>query len=528
MKSDRIISRYYLMILLIWLCGLILRVSYLNYPFQGDEAKLIPVMCRVSGGNISSVINTRHPYFLYYIVNGIVIAVSGSITEPVMRLPCVILGSLVPVMVFLFFHLWGEKKKALWGALFVAFNPFHIAFSRAIGYWEDFFVFSVLLAFSLYIIRKHARWLYVSFILALGGVLGNPLFLLQMFPLFIAGIYRKMIRLNLRSIIAASAFLAVSVFPYILFFTAGASRSYLTGKYFVNQNLTDIYYKASKGVQILIESLAMWVNYHGAVFSAFMLAVFATGAVWLVISVFRKRMRNGWLVFGFCWFIFMVLTISFGLGTYGSKTIHFSFPAIIIIVACVLGAIRKKSIEALLAVFMIGAQTIMTLQYVYDVRGMRDNYGTTLFNITAQNEWGLRENDGIKSAGYYIRKNTSPEDRFVAADIDGFRSRFYLNRWYTDTAKHGGLSHVIEHIDEFPKVRYIILKEEDILGYTRLYQDVLKRFSLNAVVVRRERMLLRIFGRGIHDSSAEIMDSGVYDRLYDKTYGKRSEVSRCL
>ncbi|MFZ2153331.1 MAG: hypothetical protein WAV41_04790 [Microgenomates group bacterium] len=178
-------------LIIITLIALSLRLAYINYPpLLWDEASI--------GYNAYSLIHTARDEYgqllplifksfgdykpgLYIYLATPFIALFGLNTLA-LRLPSIILGSLLPLLLYLVVKKLSPHHKLLplFCAILLAFNPWNIHFSR--GAWEtNVMLFELLLGTYLFISKKFT---FASIILALsfytyqGGKLFAPLLLL--------------------------------------------------------------------------------------------------------------------------------------------------------------------------------------------------------------------------------------------------------------------------------------------------------------------------------------------------------------
>src|SRR3989304_6452491 len=103
---------------------------------------------------IHSLSEWRAPLLIYATVP--TVALFGN-TIPGVRLPEVVFGSIAPVLLYLLvIKLTGSKKLAAVSALFLAFSPWHIHYSRA-GF-EVVLLLDLVMAGTLLFIKKSRLW----------------------------------------------------------------------------------------------------------------------------------------------------------------------------------------------------------------------------------------------------------------------------------------------------------------------------------------------------------------------------------
>jgi 4-amino-4-deoxy-L-arabinose transferase-like glycosyltransferase len=178
-------------LLIILFLGFIFRIAYINYPpLLWDEASI--------GYNAYSILKTgRDEYgqtlplifksfgdfkpglFIYLTVPLVALFGLNPLST---RLPSVILGSLLPLLLYLLILKLSPKSKsiALISAILLAFNPWNIHFSR--GAWEtNVLLFELLLAAYFFISQKLflSSLVFISTLYTYqGGKLMSPLIIL--------------------------------------------------------------------------------------------------------------------------------------------------------------------------------------------------------------------------------------------------------------------------------------------------------------------------------------------------------------
>ncbi|MBN1680192.1 MAG: glycosyltransferase family 39 protein [Anaerolineae bacterium] len=76
-------------------------------------------------------------------------------TEFLLRLPSVLLGVLGTVMIMLIIvELYGDLRMALWGGVWLAFNPFHIWLSRTARFYSLIFVLATLISYLFIVLYR--------------------------------------------------------------------------------------------------------------------------------------------------------------------------------------------------------------------------------------------------------------------------------------------------------------------------------------------------------------------------------------
>jgi 4-amino-4-deoxy-L-arabinose transferase-like glycosyltransferase len=173
-----------------------------------------------------------------------------SLSATTTRMPSVILGSLLPIFIFLLIKQINQKahKTALLAALITAFNPYNIHFSR--GAWEtNILTFELVLAsyfFFKYINQKLNRYLFFSsliFALSLFTYQASKLIsILLIIILFVTNL--KIINQQNIKNIFVHFFLPLMIlsFPIIygLFFSSNANRLKVVSLFSYSRSQTEI------------------------------------------------------------------------------------------------------------------------------------------------------------------------------------------------------------------------------------------------------------------------------------------------
>jgi 4-amino-4-deoxy-L-arabinose transferase-like glycosyltransferase len=229
--------------------GFLIRIINLNYPpLLWDEASL--------GYNAYSILKTgkdEYGKFLPYIFKSFgdykpglyvylavpFVAVFG-LNPIAVRLPSVILGSLLPLLFYLFIVKVSPKSKkiALIAAALVAFNPWNIHFSR--GAWEtNVLIFELLLAAYFYVSNKYL-WSSLAFVSTLytyqGGKIMSPLIILGLLLFFHQKFNLKNFALKF---VLPLAILSLPIF-YGLLFGSDSNRLQVFGLWSYHRPATEV------------------------------------------------------------------------------------------------------------------------------------------------------------------------------------------------------------------------------------------------------------------------------------------------
>jgi 4-amino-4-deoxy-L-arabinose transferase-like glycosyltransferase len=235
---------------IIIILGFLVRFININHypPLLWDEASL--------GYNAYSILKTGRDEYgkflplifksfgdykpgLYVYLTVPFVAIFG-LNPLAVRLPSVILGSLIPFLLYLLIKKISPKseKLALIASFLIAFNPWNIHYSR--GAWEtNILIFELLLGIYLYLDKK-IFWSSIIFAATLytyqGGKIVTPLVIFALLLFF-------RINLNLKQIIIKfilPLFILSLPLIYGLLFSQNSNRLQVFGLWTYRQNSSDI------------------------------------------------------------------------------------------------------------------------------------------------------------------------------------------------------------------------------------------------------------------------------------------------
>ncbi len=237
------------LIILITAIALIVRLIYANYPpLLWDEASL--------GYNAYSILKTgRDEYgqFLPYIFKSFgdykpgfyvylavpFVAVLG-LNPLAVRLPSIILGSLIPLIFYLLILRLNPKSNriALLSAIILALNPWNIHYSR--GAWEtNVLLFELVLACYLYLKPRYflsALVFGLTFYTYQGGKIMSPLLILIIFAINYRQIFSRQ---NLLKFVLPLFIFSLPIF-YGLLFNSDSNRLQVFGLWSYHQPITEV------------------------------------------------------------------------------------------------------------------------------------------------------------------------------------------------------------------------------------------------------------------------------------------------
>lgn len=219
----------YLFIFVIFLISVYLRFSFQDHPFWVDEfssAEQAKVLKKYG----ITVFNQEDAYFeSHNFTNHLAILVSFSLfgeSEVAARLPSMLFGSLVPILVYFLAKKLGKDEVAIPASLLTTFSYFEISWSRqARGYMiqQNILLLTFIIYFELLNTSHKVRYFTLLLVFCILGLMTHPTFLLVILSLIIDSALRYKTRITRR---ITTLILVALLFVVLVteFFTSGVSN----------------------------------------------------------------------------------------------------------------------------------------------------------------------------------------------------------------------------------------------------------------------------------------------------------------
>lgn len=406
-----------------------------------------------------------------------------GVKEWAIRFPHALFGFLtLPLLFFIAKELWGERE-AIFTVIFYAVSGINSLNRLSLGW--GLFIFLIILSFYalLKLLSSQKKiWLVLgtsSLILAFFTAIEAILFFIPFVGyLLLKRKYKSSLFTGVLFFLASFIYFFLwSFFPYL------ASRlGYLDFSFYKAGNIFHIFQRLSHvGAFNLWEIIRQYISYNSFVGFCFLLFC-------LIFSLFfRKKIKLG-MVFHFFILHFLVWTFFF-------KNIMqhpmLDFPFLTLLAApgfIYLFKTSKKVLKPFLCIlFLLVTFSMAWYNYTFFIKDKGLDY----------------EEIGIKTAGWYIRKNANQRDEFLSDESFGSRELSF----YT------GISESKTYLQD-SKIRFFLIADpESNLG--RLAKENL---FLSVIVRVKGKDKILIYEKEARKEKPLVLDNEIYEGLFDQEY----------
>lgn len=217
--------------------------------------------------------------------------------------------------------------------------------------------------------------------------------------------------------------------------------------------------------------------------------------------------------------------------------IYFIIPLVILGVSLIHGYLKRRNLSAIsyllfIAMFIVTFFTAFISINNYNTPSFKNLYPALMGSNGYYYGELLGFNRGFKTAGYFVRENTAPNELFFS-DCPSRVMRYYIGRnpgKYTYITSYEGTDQIRRYFNEVSdNVSVVIIEDRrmdfymnpvsnpntDIDAFMKLLPE--KGFFYSAKVVEGNETRLHIFTR--KNTEFKVLDTRIYDPLFDKKYG---------
>jgi len=500
----------------------------LNYSFSNYAAELFRFF-NFNWGWGTLAISTVSNFFLYLF--------KIPITELTYKIPYILVGTWTVYFVYLFGKELKNKQVGLYAALIMAIYPTYVSLSRSGGVNtvpSTFFFFLTLYLFLIYF--KEGKYKGLAFF-SLGlyfctdlqsyGIL--PLvFVLGLMFRYKNGIIKSCFNLTKELVFSLSAlFFFIPTVPVILAALYLVSKGLLQNSY-----LLHIFQKSGYfGFFLYNFSYVIFLNA-----GPFLFVLFAIGILYCIIRTYKLPGDKA-IIFVIFWFflhiipwIFIVIPSS----TVVSDYIIHPTSALIFLSALFLTDLSKVLKKNKLFLFVILIVLILPTLFVisavvYKTIPFYENYNLAYVDTDRGTEmyiYGVplgvhrgivRDNTGIKSAGYYIRE-ISDENVVIFSDQESFVTEYYVGRTVAGQLDLFGEEEILESYQKLSSefdISFVYLEEKDYPNLRNIIES--DGFDKIVFITQDDEVIGTLYAKEYKDPI--VLDIEITDPLFDNKYG---------
>lgn len=438
------------------------------------------------------------------------------ITETTSTLIYVLLGSLLSILVFSVAKLFFSKRVALLSGVFIAITPLFVTTSRELASLGMISLILLLLIiffivkFKVYVNAKKS----IKFIfgLLLGLYFLSDVVSICLIPFLCLSAFHyayiknegdvlKWLKRTSRSLLQKEIILGFLLLAWPIFFSwAYHSINTFDVSSTIFGHYLDRGYLLSPGLHIKVIVLGTVLSL-GLPLTLIVLPIGLSSLVFI-----RPRSKKNILIFWFWSYIFpWLFLLNVGVP---HRDYFLMWLCVLLIfganlIECALSKIAylffsydlfKKLLKSFIYTSLFLSTFMYTLVYVYEI---------PLFTMDDGFYYGnVHPNSGAKTAGYFIRKTTKPED-IIFSTLGQPISKYYFNRKIAT-----------EELKQNVAPDFIVVHAND-----SLIDHFLKDYYETAIILSKEMKKIMIFSKEPTNHPPSVLNVEVYDRLFDQEYG---------